>query len=116
MFVQPVDVNKTPDKKAWENYTIHADGKFYAFFGTGGQTLGNPQAWPIALDVYQSMDGVHWDVVAADVLPILGAHAGFGIHKIGDFFYYYPTCSTVDKSVHFKVCRTKDFQIGRAHV
>ncbi len=109
MFVKPVDIIKTPDKKAWENCTLHADGKYYAFFGTGRKTRDNPQAWPIGLDVYQSLDGVHWEVVAEDVLAIEGAHAGFGIHKIGDFFYYYPTCSTKDKSVHFKVYRTKDF-------
>jgi len=109
MFIKPVDVRKTPDKTAWENCTIYADGKYYAFFGTGRKTKGNPRPWPIALDVYQSLDGVHWDIVTENVLPIEGAHAGFGVHKIGDFFYYYPTCSTNDKSVHFKVYRTKDF-------
>lgn len=110
MFVKPVDTAAAPDKTAWENYTIYADGQFYAFFGTGRKTLANPSAYPIGIDLFQSTDGVHWTVVAQDAIPVAGAHAGFGIWKLGEYFYYYPTCSTAGQNVHFKVFRTKDFQ------
>ena len=40
MFLRPVDPRITPDKTVWENYTIYADDRFYAFFGTGRRTAG----------------------------------------------------------------------------
>jgi len=107
MFVSPVDEKN--EKKAWENYTIYEDGVFYALFGTGIKGEDNPSGYAIALDVARSEDGVHWEFISRDAVPIKGAHAGFGIKKIGEWFYYYPTCSNAEKGVHFKVYRTKDF-------
>lgn len=116
MFVSPVSENITFSgraegviKKAWENYTIYEDGVFYALFGTGIKGEANASGYAIALDAARSSDGVHWEFFCRDAMPIKGAHAGFGIKKIGDWFYYYPTCSNAEKGVHFKVFRTKDF-------
>ena len=111
LFVRPVDTTQTPDKKAWANYTIHdsVDGCYYALFGTGRKSEHNPDAYPIALDIASSTDGVHWQFVARDTVEIIGAHAGFGIKRIGEYFYYYPTCSNPEQGVHFKVFRTRNF-------
>ena len=116
MFVSPVNENMTFSgrsenviKKAWENYTIYEDGVFYALFGTGIKGEDNPTGYAIALDAARSEDGVHWEFISRNAVPVQGAHAGFGIKKIGEWFYYYPTCSNAKKGVHFKVYRTKDF-------
>ena len=116
MFVSPVNENITflgraegVIKKAWENYTIYEDGVFYALFGTGIKGENNPSGYAIAIDAAKSADGVHWEFISQNAIPIPGAHAGFGIKKIGEWFYYYPTCSNSEKGVHFKVYRTKDF-------
>lgn len=108
MFIKPVDTALTPDKNAWENLTLCRNGVFYAFFGTGRKTESNPSAYPIGFDVYQSADGVHWQLLADDLLPLPGAHAGFGAHWFGDSVFYYPTCSGPDQDVHFKIYRSKD--------
>ena len=105
MFVSPIEKSK----KAWENFTIYDDGVFYALFGTGIKSDTNPTGYAIGIDIAKSIDGVHWEFISRDAIPIQGAHAGFGIKKIGEWFYYYPTCSNAEKGVHFKVYRTKDF-------
>lgn len=109
MFVSPVDKSLFPVKKCWANYTIYEDGVFYSAFGTGIKGAENPSGYAIALDVAKSADGVHWEFISQNTLPIQGAHAGFGIIRIGEWFYYYPTCSNSEKGVHFKVYRTHDF-------
>lgn len=116
MFVSPVNEDITFSgraenviKKAWANYTIYEDGAFYALFGTGIKGEQNPTGYAIGIDVAKSPDGVHWEFISRDAVPIQGAHAGFGVKKIGKWFYYYPTCSNAEKGVHFKVYRTKNF-------
>ncbi|MBP3918474.1 MAG: hypothetical protein J6I50_04820 [Clostridia bacterium] len=98
------------NKKAWENYVIFEDGYLYAFFGTGKKTDDNPYMSAIGLDVYRSRDGIHFEQISEYTNPIPGAHAGFCVKKIGDYFYYYPTCSNEEKGVHFKIYRTKNFK------
>lgn len=111
LFVKPVDTIETPDKRAWANYTIYdaTDRCYYALFCTGRKTEQNPMAYPIGLDVARSFDGVHWQYISRDTAVVPGAHAGFGIKRIGEYFYYYPTCSNPEQGVHFKVYRTRDF-------
>lgn len=111
MFTQPVNAIDTPDKMAWANYTIYdvVDGCYYSLFGTGRKTEQNPGAYPISLDVARSFDGIHWKFIVRDAIAIPGAHAGYGVSRIGEFFYYYPTCSNPDQGVHFKVYRTRNF-------
>lgn len=108
MFVSPVSREKNPDRKAWENYTIYDHGTFYAFFGTGTKSATNPGGGAIGLDIAASKDGVHWRFIERDRVPIPGAHAGFGITRIGDAYMYYPTCTNAEKGVHFKVYRSTD--------
>ncbi len=108
MLLSPV--YKRKDKQAWENYVIFEDGYLYAFFGTGLKCEDNPNMSAIGLDVYRSRDGIHFEQISEYTNPIPGAHAGFGVKKIGDYFYYYPTCSNAEKGVHFKIYRTKDFK------
>ena len=96
-------------KKAWENFIIYADGYIYAFFGTGIKSEANPDMHAIGLDVYRSADGLNFELISEHTNPIMGAHAGFCVKKIGEYFYYYPTCSNHEKGVHFKIYRTKDF-------
>lgn len=116
MFVSPVKYDISPDnskesgiRKAWANYIIFENNKFYSIFGTGLKSEENPSGYANALDIAVSDDGVHWTFISRNAIPIKGAHAGYGIKKIGEYFYYYPTCSNSEKGVHFKVLRTKDF-------
>lgn len=51
MFLTPVDREKNPDKKAWENFTMYDRGKFYAFFGTGTKNEKNLSGYPIGIDI-----------------------------------------------------------------
>lgn len=114
MFISPTDNPETaPDKRAWANYVLY-DGentRFIAFFGTGRKTEENPGAYPTGLDIAESDDGIHWKWIIRDAMPITGAHAGFGVIKTGEYFYYYPTCSNAEKGVHFKIYRTTDFKV-----
>ncbi|MGN1409569.1 MAG: hypothetical protein ACI4XJ_05270 [Eubacteriales bacterium] len=108
MLLSPV--YKRDDKKAWENYLVYADGYIYAFFGTGIKSEKNPNISANGIDVYRSKDGVNFELISEYTIPIEGAHAGFCVKKIGEYFYYYPTCSNAEKGVHFKIYRTKDFR------
>ncbi len=109
MFVSPVSRTTNPDKRAWDNFTLYDRGTFYAFFGTGTRGPTNPDGRPIALDIAVSEDGVHWRFLAREVVPIAGAHAGFGVVRVGERIFYYPTCSTPEQGVHFKVYASRDF-------
>ncbi len=109
MFVSPIDKEQCPGKRAWDNLTIHDGGKFYAFFGTGVRSETNPGGHPNALDIAVSEDGVRWRFLARDLLPIPGAHAGFGVVRAGDRILYYPTCSDDARGAHFKICASADF-------
>ncbi len=108
MFVSPVDKFKNPGKKAWENFTIFDNDRFYAFFGTGHLTQSNPSGRAIGIDIAVSHDGVHWRFIGRDLVPIPGAHAGFGVIRIANKHNYYPTCSTEEKGVHFKIYQSED--------
>lgn len=107
MFVSPVD--KDSGKRAWDNCTIYGCGRYYAFFSTGAPSESNPGGRPIAIDIAVSDDGVRWGFLARDLLPIQGAHAGYGVIRIGDRIMYYPTCSNEQRGVHFKVYSSRDF-------
>jgi hypothetical protein len=89
--------------RAWENYTLYDNGYFYAFFNVQHD---NQRGY--VLDIYRSQDGVNWDVYAKDILPLDTAHAGFGIHKYGNYFVYHPTCSSATEQVHFKTFVSND--------
>ncbi len=110
MLLSPV--YKIKDKKVWENFMLYEDGYFYAFFGSGkraeGQDMKGLRA--TALDIYRSADGVRFERLAEFANPVPGAHAGFCVKKIGEYFYYYPTCSNPEQGVHFKIYRTVDFK------
>jgi hypothetical protein len=111
MFVSPVSRTELPQKKAWDNLVVYDAGCFYAFFATG-YDYGDGKGVAISmLDVARSGDGVHWEFIARDQCRVEGAHAGYGVKKIGAYVYYYPTCSDHGRSetVHFKIFRTKDF-------
>lgn len=93
MFISPTDnFETTPDKRAWANYVLYDDEntRFIAFFGTGRKTEQNPGAYPIGLDIAESEDGIHWCWTVRDTIPITGAHAGFGVIKIGKYFLLLP--------------------------
>ncbi|MBD3240566.1 MAG: hypothetical protein GF331_08280 [Chitinivibrionales bacterium] len=107
MFVSPIDPKI--GKRAWDNCTIYDNGKFYAFFSTGFPSESNPGGRPTAIDIAVSDDGVHWRFLARDLLPIAGAHAGYGVVRIGDRIMYYPTCSDKEHRTHFKVYASRDF-------
>ncbi len=107
MFVSPVD--KDSGKRAWDNCTIYDRGRYYAFFSTGAPSEPNPGGRPIAIDIAESDDGVRWRFLARDLVPIPGAHAGYGVARIGDRVMYYPTCSNETRGVHFKVYASHDF-------
>ena len=109
MFVSPVSRTANPDKRAWDNLTFYDRGTFYAFFGTGTRGPTNPDGRPIALDIAVSEDGVHWRFLAREIVPIAGAHAGFGVVRVGERVFYYPTCSSPEQGVHFKVYTSQDF-------
>lgn len=108
MFLSPLDPIAFPGKRAWDNSILFHEGKYYAFFSTGTPSRDNPDGRPIALDIAESEDGVRWSFIEREVLPIPGAHAGYGVIRIGDWFYYYPTCSRKEKGVHFKIYRSRD--------
>ena len=109
MFINPYE-NQIPDKTIWDNLILYDDGYFYAFFGTGYKNEINKDGYPRALDIAKSADGVHWEFIARNTCYVEGAHAGFGVQKIGEYFYYYPTASDGSPdNVHFKIYRTKDF-------
>lgn len=108
MFLSPIDRVRTPGKRAWDNLTIFDRGKFYAFFGTGIRSEINGNGHPNAIDIAVSDDGVKWKWHARDLLPIPGAHAGFGVLRVGDQVFYYPTCSSTSKGVHFKIYSSSD--------
>ncbi|TVR46300.1 MAG: hypothetical protein EA425_17355 [Puniceicoccaceae bacterium] len=109
MFLSPLQPD-VPGKRAWENFPLHDRGKYYAVFGTGRPTETNPGGRPIALDIAESEDGVSWRFLGRDLIPIPGAHAGFGIKRIGERIFYYPTCSNREKGVHFKIYASTDWQ------
>ncbi|MHB1356418.1 MAG: hypothetical protein ACYCZF_10635 [Anaerolineae bacterium] len=111
MFVSPICKVNPLQKKAWDNLVVYDTGFFYAFFATGHKSERNPTGYATSLDVARSGDGVHWEFIARDQCFLEGAHAGYGVKKIGDYFYYYPTCSDHfrNETVHFKVFRTQDF-------
>jgi hypothetical protein len=108
VFVSPIDREHCPGKRSWDNLTIYDRGKFYAFFGTGIRSDANPNGHPNAIDIAVSDNGVRWRWLARDLLPIPGAHAGFGVCRVGDHVYYYPTCSNKQKGVHFKIYSSTD--------
>lgn len=109
MFLSPVDKVGMPERRAWENFTIYDNGAFYAFFGTGVRSEHNWTGHADGISVARSEDGVHWTFIGRDLIPIPGAHSGFGVARIGDRILYYPTCSSKDKGVHFKIYESTDF-------
>jgi hypothetical protein len=109
MFLSPIDKEQCPGKRSWDNFTLYDNGRFYAFFGTGIRSDANPNGHPNAIDIAVSDDGVAWKWLVRDLLPIPGAHAGFGVFRVGDHVYYYPTCSNTHKGVHFKIYESRDF-------
>jgi len=114
MLLSPINVTENRNKKAWDNLTIYADGAFYAFFGTGvvGESVTSGPGFVdgvSGLDVFKSTDGVNYIRIAEMTAPIKGAACGFGIKKIGDYFYYYPTCTDPERGTHFRIYRSKDF-------
>lgn len=108
MFLSPIDAQRFPGKRAWENFTFFADGRFHAFFATGTPDGSDTWGSPNKIDIAVSDDGVRWRFIARDILRIPGAHAGFGVVRIGDRTMYYPTCSNHGKDVHFKVFASRD--------
>lgn len=109
MIITPIDKQRFPGKRAWDNYTIYDKGRFYAFFNTGTPSEANAWGPANALDIAVSDDGVRWRFLARDLIPIEGAHSGFGVARIGDRILYYPTCSGKGRGVHFKVFTSRDF-------
>ncbi|TVQ18854.1 MAG: hypothetical protein EA382_17210 [Spirochaetaceae bacterium] len=105
MFVAPIRPDDPETRRAWENYTIHTNGAFYAFFNTTSNVEGR-RAY--GLDIARSVDGVSWEFVGRDLCPIAGAHAGFGLLHTDGTTYYYPTCSDGSGTVHFKVYASAD--------
>ncbi len=105
MFVAPIRHDDPESRRAWENYTIYANGSFYAFFNTTS-TVGERRAF--GLDIARSDDGVSWEFIGRDLCPIPGAHAGFGLLHADGITYYYPTCSDGPGTVHFKVYASED--------
>jgi hypothetical protein len=111
MFVSPVSGSASPQKRAWDNLVVYDNGFFYAFFATGYDKGDGKPVHTNTLDVARSSDGVHWEFIARDQCPVEGAHAGYGVKKIREHFYYYPTCSNQwdNNTVHFKIFRTRNF-------
>jgi hypothetical protein len=105
VFVSPIQTDDPPHRRAWENYTIYADGCYYAYFNT---TMMDASPRAYGLDIARSPDGVHWDFIARDVCRIEGAHAGFGLLRRGETIWYYPTCSSGPGTIHFKVFASTD--------
>lgn len=108
MFLSPIDKQRFPGKRAWDNLTLYDSGRFYAFFNTGAPSAANAWGPANALDIAVSDDGVHWQFVARDRVQVEGAHSGYGMFKIADRFLYYPTCSAKDRAVHFKIYESSD--------
>lgn len=94
---------------AWDNMVLYQDGWFYAFFGTGTHRTDGQPSVANGIDVYRSRDGLHFECIVENACPIPTAVAGYCFHKIGEWWYYYPTCIDSEKGVHFKIYRTRDF-------
>jgi hypothetical protein len=106
MFLSPIRHDDPPTRKAWDNATIHDGKAFYAFFNTT-DVGAEPRAY--GLDIARSEDGVHWEFIARDLIPIEGAHAGYGILHVGERVYYYPTVTDRDRGIHFKIYASRDY-------
>ncbi len=106
MFLSPIRREDPPTRKTWDNATIHDGEAFYAFFNTT-DVGAEPRAY--GLDIARSTDGVHWEFIARDLIPIRGAHAGYGILKVGDRVFYYPTVTDENRRIHFKVYASNDY-------
>lgn len=106
MFLSPIRATDPPNRKAWDNLCLYHDGTFYAFFNTirRGETAG------FALDVARSTDGVNWTFFVRDELPLAGAHAGYGLLRIGDRTFYYPTVTRPGGDIHFKIYVSSDYR------
>lgn len=108
MFLSPIRPTDSENRKAWDNLTLYDQGSFYAFFNTiaiGAQPPGHGYA----LDIAASSDGVHWQFVGRDLVPVEGSHAGYGLLRVGDRIYYYPTATRGSDDTHFKVFASTDY-------
>ena len=90
---------------------VYEDGWFYAFFGTGTYRTDGLPSVANHIDVYRFRDGLRFECIAENTCPIPTAVAGYCFHKIGEWWYYYPTCIDSEKGVHFKIYRTRDFLV-----
>ncbi len=106
MFLSPIRPDDPPSRRAWDNCTIHDGTAFYAFFNTT-DVNASPRAY--GLDIARSNDGVHWEFIARDLIPIRGAHAGYGILNAGDRVFYYPTVTDKNRHIHFKIYASGDY-------
>ena len=108
MFLTPLEPETKPGKRAWDNLILHEEGRFVAFFATATPSESNPHGRPITLDIAVSDDGLKWRWIAREAVELPGAHAGYGVHRVGDRYYYYPTCSRDGSPVHFKIFESTD--------
>lgn len=106
MFLSPIRADDPPTRRAWDNATIHDGEAFYAFFNTT-DVRREPRAY--GLDVARSTDGVHWEFIARDLIPIAGAHAGYGILRVGGRVYYYPTVTDEGGRIHLRIYSSTDY-------
>lgn len=106
MFLSPIRPDDPPNRRTWDNATIHDGKAYYAFFNTTDTNV-SPRAY--GLDIARSPDGVHWEFIARDLLPLPGAHAGYGLLVVGDRVLYYPTVTNEERGVHFKVYSSEDY-------
>lgn len=106
MFLCPIRPDDPPSRKTWDNLTLYHDGAFYAAFNT---IRTDAPKWAYALDVAKSVDGVHWEFIARDQVPIEGAHAGYGLLRHAGRTWYYPTVTRPGGDIHIKVYSTCDY-------
>ncbi|TFH04847.1 MAG: hypothetical protein E4H09_02990, partial [Spirochaetales bacterium] len=106
MFLSPIRPDDPPTRRTWDNCTIHDGKAYYAFFNTTDTSI-SPGAY--GLDIARSEDGVHWQFIARDLVPLPGAHAGYGILKVGDRIFYYPTVTDERRGIHFKIYESTDY-------
>jgi len=78
MFIDLIDINRDPERVAWGTNTVYADGSYYAMFNTKSCKSENGYG----IDIFRSQDGVHWKQMYQDELIIIGAHAGYGFHRL----------------------------------
>lgn len=107
MFIPIICPQKEPGRACWDNDTLYCNGFYYAMSNlTEKQDSGYAPGY--AVDLHRSKDGIHWERIAKNILPLESAHAGFSFHRFGDAFYYHPTCTTAERGIHFKTYRSFD--------